>query len=152
MEELEHNTSVSLILTGFSRSLLRATTIESTLGSIWRQPLLPTDAAIVRSATANPLVYGWMPQITVRPRRIAARKGQSVSIHCQVFNASRVAVFQGLQERRLVEETNLESFSCRLTPFRLSDDLPSGAEEHVIIRAEGRGGVVEEMVTVKLVD
>jgi len=61
-------------------------------------------------------------------------------------------VFQGLQERRLVKETNLESFSCRLTPFRLSDDRPSGAEEHLIIRAEGRGGVVEEMVTVKLVD
>ena len=61
-------------------------------------------------------------------------------------------MFQGLQERRLVEETTLESFSCRLTPFRLSDDPPPGAEEHVIIRAEGRGGVVEEMVTVKLVD
>ena len=93
-----------------------------------------------------------MPQITVRPRRIEARKGQSVSINCRVSDATRVAVFQGLQERRLVEETNLESFSCRLTPFRLSDDLRAGAEEHVIIRAEGRGGVVEEMVTVKLVD
>ena len=88
----------------------------------------------------------------VRPRRIEARKGQSVAINCKVSNASKITVFQGLQERRLVKETNLESFSCRLTPFRLSDDLPSGAEEHVIIRAEGQGSVVEEMVTVKLVD
>ena len=152
MEEIEHDTSASLILTGFSRSLLRATIIESTLASIWRQPLLPTDAAIARSAAANPLVYGWMPQITVRPRRIEARKGQSVAINCEVSNASKITVFQGLQERRLVEETNLESFSCRLTPFRLSDDLPPGAEKHIIIRAEGQGSVVEEMVVVKLVD
>lgn len=98
------------------------------------------------------LAYGWMPQIMVRPRRIEARRGQSVSINCRVSNASKITVFQGLQERRLVQETNLESFSCRLTPFRLSDDLPAGAEEHVIIRAEGQGSVVEEMVVVKLVD
>ena len=51
-----------------------------------------------------------------------------------------------------MQETNLESFSCRLTPFRRSDELSPGAEKHIIIRAEGRGGVVEEMVTVKLVD
>ena len=59
MEELEHAPSVSLILTGFYQSLLQATTIESTIASIWRQPLLPADAAIARSAAANPLVYGW---------------------------------------------------------------------------------------------
>ena len=81
-----------------------------------------------------------------------ARKGQTVSIHCQVLNASRVTVFQGLGERRLVEETTLESFGCQLTPFSRTDELRVGAEKHIIIRAEGSGGVVEEMVTVRLVD
>ena len=75
-----------------------------------------------------------------------------MSIHCQVLNASRVTVFQGLEERQLVEETTLESFGCQLTPFSRRDKLRAGAEKHVIIRAEGSGGVVEEMVTVRLVD
>jgi hypothetical protein len=91
-----------------------------------------------------------MPRITVRPRQIAARNGQTVAIHCQVSNASKITAFQGLHERTLVEETNQGSFSCRLTPFRTSDGLSPGAEKHFIIRAEGRDGVVEEMVTVKL--
>ena len=104
------------------------------------------------SEAAKPLIYGWMPQITVRPRHIAARKGQSVSINCQVSNASKISVFQGLQERTLVEETNLGAFHCQLTPFGLSDEMSAGTETQIIIRAEGRDGVVEEMVVVKLVD
>jgi len=61
-------------------------------------------------------------------------------------------VFQGLQERTLVEETNLGAFHCQLTPFGLSDEMSAGTETQIIIRAEGRDGVVEEMVVVKLVD